>query len=224
MATCHTNPMSTSSPARISSWLGSSYKARAPVQHLPRIHPSTDRRGISIVTARRMTCTTCFRAVSRRWITSHMNIERLAPPMMRFTSQARLCSPTMTQPSSVRGFSTTSPHSNRTFSLRHSSSISCPRPIPSRTTSRHRSRVISRLHWLNSITSPRSAITHRRPSHSFIRVRYSVHTSRRSTTIRPTTPRRSHRPTKLSAHGQSSHRGIAIRPIIPSPPSSSARG
>ncbi|MED6116594.1 hypothetical protein PIB30_101686 [Stylosanthes scabra] len=97
---------------------------------------------------------------------------------------ARLCSPTMTQPNSVRGFSTTSPRSSCTFSLHPSSSISCPRPILSCSTSRHRSRVISRLHWLSSITSPRSAITHRRPSHSFIRVRHSIRLSRRSTTIR----------------------------------------
>ncbi|MED6139059.1 hypothetical protein PIB30_080292, partial [Stylosanthes scabra] len=165
MAMRHTNPMSTSYPARISSWLGLSYKARALVQDPRRIHPPADRQANSIVTARRMTC------------------------------QAHLCSPTMTQPSSVRGFSTTSPRSSRTFSL-HRSSI----------------RVISRLHWLRSITSPHSAITHRRPNHSFIRVGHSIHPSRRSTTIRPTTPRRSHWPTRLSAHGHSGHRGITIRP------------
>ncbi|MED6194639.1 hypothetical protein PIB30_030381 [Stylosanthes scabra] len=127
--------------------------------------------------------------------------------------QTRLCSLSLTQPSSVRGFSTTSPRSSRTFSHHRSNSISCPRPIASRTTSLHRSGVISHFYWLSSITSPRSAITHRRPSQSFIRVCHSLHPPPgHSTTIRPTTPRQSHRPTRLSAHGHSSYRGIAIRP------------
>ncbi|MED6174443.1 hypothetical protein PIB30_069038, partial [Stylosanthes scabra] len=167
----------------------------------PNPPPGGDR---CIVTARRVTCTSCFRAGSRRWIRSHMVIWRLAPPMMRFTGRARLCSLTLPNPSSVRGFSTTSPRSSCSFTHHRSSSISYACPIARRTTSHHCSRPISHLHGLSNITSPPSAITHR-----------------------PRSPSTTIRCTRLSAHGHNGHRGIAIRPlrhIIPSPPLPDARG
>ncbi|MED6138830.1 hypothetical protein PIB30_078169 [Stylosanthes scabra] len=92
----------------------------------------------------------------------------------RMTCRARLCSLTLTNPSRVRGFSTTSPCSNHTFT-HHRSSISYPRPIASRTTNHHCSSPISHLHGLSNIISPPSAITHRRPSHNCIRVRHRLH-------------------------------------------------
>ncbi|MED6221960.1 hypothetical protein PIB30_059808 [Stylosanthes scabra] len=133
-----------------------------------------------------------------------MGMWRPAPLMMRFTGRAPLCSLTLTIPSRVRGFSTTSPRSSRFFTLHRSGSISCPRPIARRTTSHHHSRPISHLHGLSNITSPLSAITHR-----------------------PRNPSTTIRRTRLSAHGHSGHRGITIcslRHIIPSPPSPGARG
>ncbi|MED6136091.1 hypothetical protein PIB30_052729 [Stylosanthes scabra] len=196
MTTRHTNPTSTSSPARISSWLGSSYMARAPVLDPPRMHPPVDHQGTIV--------TDCCRIC-----------------------QVRLCSLTLTQLINVRGFSTTTPRSSRTFSHHRSSSISCPCPIASRTTSHHRSRVISHLYRLSSITSPRLAITHRRPSHSFIRVRHSLHPSRRSTTIRPTLRARATAPPDCSPTGTAATErspSAPMRHIIRSPPSPSARG
>ncbi|MED6196254.1 hypothetical protein PIB30_045783, partial [Stylosanthes scabra] len=139
-------------------------------------------------------------------------MERPAPLTMPRTGRGPFCSLTMTQMCSVRGSSTTSPHSSRTFSRPRSSSISCHHPIVSRTTSRPRSRFISDLCRLSNICSPRSAITQRRRSHTFIRARHSPHPSRCSTMIRPITRHPSHRPTRLFAHGHSGHRGITIRP------------
>ncbi|MED6124057.1 hypothetical protein PIB30_055431 [Stylosanthes scabra] len=194
--------------SQTSSSHGSSYMARASVLEPPHMHPALDL--VSISSACPMRCTTCFRGVSRRWITSHMNIEHPAPPTMPCTSRVPLCSLTMTQMSSVRGSSTTSPRSSRTFSHPRSSSISCHHPIASRTTSRPRSCLISHLSRLSNSSSPRSAIKPRRRSHSFIRARHSPHPSRRRTMIRPTTRRSSHRPTRLCARGHSGHRGIAI--------------
>ncbi|MED6127105.1 hypothetical protein PIB30_084970 [Stylosanthes scabra] len=115
------------------------------------------------------------------------------PPSHRYgppsDMQSPLCSLTLTIPSRVRVFSTTSPRSRRSFTVHHSSSISCPRRIARRTTSHHRSRRILRLHGLSHITSPPSATTHR-----------------------PRSPSTTIRRTRLSAHGHSGHRGIAIRP------------
>ncbi|MED6213232.1 hypothetical protein PIB30_091195 [Stylosanthes scabra] len=197
-----TTRTSTSSQARTSTWLGSWSMAGAPDQD-PGRNPATggDRR---IVTARRVTCTSCFRAGSRRWIRSHTGMWRPTPPMMRFTGRAPLCSLTLIILSRVRGFSTTSPRSSRSFTLPRSSSINCPRPITKRTTSHHRIRRIRRVHGLSHITSPPSAITHR-----------------------PRSPSTTIKRTRLSAHGHNGHRGIAIRPlrhIITSPPLSGARG
>ncbi|MED6151014.1 hypothetical protein PIB30_078217 [Stylosanthes scabra] len=142
-----------------------------------------------IVTGCRVTCTSCSRVGSRPWIRSHKVMWLPAPPMIRFTSRAPLCSLTLTIPSRVRGFSTTSPLRSPSFTLHRSSSISCPRPIARRTTSLHRSRRILRLHGLSHITSPPSAITH--------------HPRRPSMTIRRT---------RLFARGHSGLRGIAARP------------
>ncbi|MED6210001.1 hypothetical protein PIB30_059975 [Stylosanthes scabra] len=186
-APVRTTRTSTSSQARISSWLSSWSTAGAPGQD-PGRNPGTGchRR---IVTGHRVTCTSCSRAGSRPWIRLHTVMWLPVPPMMRFTGRAPLCSLTLTIPSRVRGFSTTSPPRSRSFTLHRSSNISCPRPIARRITSLHRSRRILRLHGLSHITSPPSAITH--------------HPRSPSTTIR--------RP-RLSARGHIGLRGIAVRP------------
>ncbi|MED6172447.1 hypothetical protein PIB30_050208 [Stylosanthes scabra] len=201
-APLRTTRTSTSSQARMSTWLGSWSTAGDPGQDPGRNLGTGGHR--RIVTACRVTCMSYSRAGRRRWIRSHTVMWRPAPPMMWFTSRAPLCSLTLTIPSRVRGFSTTSPRSSRSFTLHRSSSISCPRRIAKRITSHHRSRRILRLHGLSHITSPPSAITHR-----------------------PRSPSTTIRRTRLSAHGHSSHRGIVIRPlrhIITSPPSSGTRG
>ncbi|MED6208772.1 hypothetical protein PIB30_048392, partial [Stylosanthes scabra] len=74
--------------------------------------------------------------------------------------------------------------------LHRNSNISCPHRIARRTTSHHCSRCILRLHGLSHITNPPSAITHRLRS-----------------------PSRTIRHIRLSAHGHSGYRGIAIRPL-----------
>ncbi|MED6201764.1 hypothetical protein PIB30_098323 [Stylosanthes scabra] len=135
-----TKPTSTSSLARISSWLGSSYMARVPVQDPPCMHPRVDHQD-TIFTDRRKRCTRCLRA-------------HRGPPIMRFIGQGPRCSLILTQLSSVRCFSITSPPRSRTLCHHRISSIICHRPKPSRSTSPHRSRAISHLFRLSRITTP----------------------------------------------------------------------
>ncbi|MED6210798.1 hypothetical protein PIB30_067525 [Stylosanthes scabra] len=114
------------------------------------------------------------------------------------------CSLTLTIPSRVRGFNTTSPPHSRSCTPHRSSNISCPRPIARRTNSLHRSRRILRLHGLNHITSPPSAITHHP----------------RSPARRSANPGCQPAGTATSEGSPSAH----LRHIIPSPPSAGSRG
>ncbi|MED6116460.1 hypothetical protein PIB30_100501 [Stylosanthes scabra] len=82
------------------------------------------------------------------------SVYRPSPPLQPHPDQSQPC----------QGFQYYQPSQQSFLHPYRSSSISYPRPIARRTTSHQRSRPISHLHGLSNITSPPSAITHRRRS------------------------------------------------------------